>query len=251
MTGKPAALDNAAQLNIQRVSRKGSLSSYVADQLAELIKAGSISVGQKLPGENGLSEAFGVSRTVIREAVAHLKSLGLVATRRGVGTTVVRDTIPESTPVGEIRPSTVGDILHMLELRMEFEPAMAALAASRHDGDDRHRLLKVHTAFIKVCSDASLAQSEDYAFHYAVAAATGNPCFTAFYEQLRHRVIPRANLIDDEINPASTGAYLSRVEGEHTDILDAILARDPQMARETMYQHLNRARTMYAKFQDV
>ncbi|WP_455565505.1 FadR/GntR family transcriptional regulator [Modicisalibacter luteus] len=101
----------------------------------------------------------------------------------------------------------------MLELRMEFEPAMAALAASRHDGDDRHRLLKVHTAFIKVCSDASLAQSEDYAFHYAVAAATGNPCFTAFYEQLRHRVIPRANLIDDEINPASTGAYLSRVEG--------------------------------------
>ncbi|MFD2436701.1 FadR/GntR family transcriptional regulator [Modicisalibacter luteus] len=84
MTGKPAALDNAAQLNIQRVSRKGSLSSYVADQLAELIKAGSISVGQKLPGENGLSEAFGVSRTVIREAVAHLKSLGLVATRRGL-----------------------------------------------------------------------------------------------------------------------------------------------------------------------
>ncbi|WP_136068738.1 FadR/GntR family transcriptional regulator [Modicisalibacter radicis] len=250
MTGNPAALDNMGQLYVQPVPRKGSLSLHVAEQLEALIIAGSIPVGQKLPGENGLCDAFGVSRTVIREAIAHLKSLGLVATRRGVGTRVVRCAALDPMPAERIRPTTVEEILHVLELRMAVEPAAAALAATRHVSEGRRRLLEAHASFMHACK-VSQAREEDYAFHYAIAEATGNPCFTAFYEQLRHCVIPRANLIDDEINSASTEKYLSRVEGEHTAILEAILARDPQAAREKMYRHLNRARTMYAKFQSA
>lgn len=239
------------QLDIQQIPRKGSLSLHVAAQLEALITGGSLRVGQKLPGENGLCQSFGVSRTVIREAITHLKSLGLVATRRGVGTTVIRAAALEATPAKRIHPTTVEEILHVLELRMELEPAAARLAALRHNEEDRLRLLNTHTAFINACSESSLAREEDYAFHRAIASATGNPCFITFHEQLRHSVIPRANLIDDEINSTATGLYLSRVEGEHTAIIDAILARDSQAAHEKMYQHLNRARTMYAKFLDA
>jgi len=54
-----------------------------------------------------------------------------------------------------------------------------------------------------------------------------------------------------EINTAATDKYLARVEEEHTYILEAILTRDPEAAREMMFQHLNRARIMYAKYQEA
>lgn len=250
MADKSSSLENVAQLNVRRVVRSGSLALHVADQLEAMIGAGSIAVGQRLPGENRLCESFGVSRTVVREAIAHLKSLGLVATRRGVGTTVVRAAVPEAMPVEKVRPSTVEEILHILELRLEIEPAMAALAAERHGYEERLRLQSAHGSFMQACAAGSLAREEDYTFHHAIAEATGNPCFTTFYTKLRHSIIPRANLLDAEMNPTGTGKYLSKVEGEHTDIVEAILAREPQRARDMMLRHLNRAKSMYVAFHE-
>lgn len=249
MAGKTDVLTSVAPLNIQKLSREGSLSVHVADQLENLITSGSISVGQKLPTENGLCDAFGVSRTVIREAITHLKSLGLVETRRGVGTTVIRAATVEAMPAERISPTTVEDILHVLELRLNLEPAAAELAAQRHDDEDRRALQEKHASFIRARAEKSQARVEDYEFHYAIAAATKNPFFKAFYEQLSQSVIPRAKLLSIEINTAATDKYLARVEEEHTYILEAILARDPEAAREMMYQHLNRARNMYTKYQ--
>lgn len=251
MAGKPEKLATVAQLNVQKLSREGSLSLHVADQLEALITSGGITVGQKLPTENGLCESFGVSRTVIREAITHLKSLGLVETRRGVGTTVIRTSAVEAMPAERISPTTVEDILHVLELRLNIEPAAAELAAQRHDENDRRILQEKHDAFIRARREKTQARTEDYEFHYAIATATKNPFFKAFYEQLSQSVIPRAKLMSVEINTSSTDKYLARVEEEHTYILEAILARDPETAREMMYQHLNRARNMYAKFQEA
>ncbi|MGR4066257.1 FadR/GntR family transcriptional regulator [Billgrantia sp. C5P2] len=251
MAGKSVLKDDSKPLKVQKLSRQGSLSLHVADQLEALIVNGGISVGEKLPTENGLCEAFGVSRTVIREAITHLKSLGLVETRRGVGTTVLRSTIVEAMPAERISPTTVEDILHVLELRLNLEPAAAALAAERHDEEDRRILREKHAAFIEARAAKSQAREEDYGFHYAIAAATKNPFFKVFYEQLSQSVIPRAKLMSIEINTAATDKYLARVEEEHTYILEAILARDTEAAREMMYQHLNRARNMYAKYQEA
>ncbi|TDX30494.1 GntR family transcriptional regulator [Modicisalibacter xianhensis] len=251
MAGKSESPTAVAQLNVQKLSREGSLSLHVADQLETLITSGGITVGQKLPTENGLCESFGVSRTVIREAITHLKSLGLVETRRGVGTTVIRTSAVEAMPAERISPTTVEDILHVLELRLNLEPAAAELAARRHDENDRRILQEKHDAFIRARAEKTQARTEDYEFHYAIAAATKNPFFKAFYEQLSQSVIPRAKLMSVEINTAATDKYLARVEEEHTYILEAILARDPETAREMMYQHLNRARNMYAKFQEA
>ncbi|TBW52553.1 FadR family transcriptional regulator [Marinobacter halodurans] len=242
--------DETKGLNVQRVSREGSLSMYVADQLETLIVTGRIPVGEKLPTESGLCESFGVSRTVVREAVAHLKSLGLVETRRGVGSTVLRNTAPEAMPANRIRPTTVDDILHVLELRLNLEPAAAELAARRHTDEDKRILREKHAAFMQARARDGQARNEDFEFHCAIAAATHNPFFQSFYEQLSHGIIPRAKLMSIEINTSATHKYLARVEDEHADVLEAILARDGEAAREMMYQHLNRARNMYATFQE-
>lgn len=251
MAGKTDITADFKQLKVQKLSREGSLSLHVADQLEALIVNGGIGVGEKLPTENGLCDAFGVSRTVIREAITHLKSLGLVETRRGVGTTVLRATTVEAMPAKRISPTTVEDILHVLELRLNLEPAAAALAAERHDEEDRRILEDKHAAFLEARAAKSQARVEDYEFHYAIAVATKNPFFKVFYEQLSQGVIPRAKLMSIEIDTAATDKYLARVEEEHTYILEAILTRDPEAAREMMYQHLNRARIMYAKYQEA
>ena len=251
MAGKTDLTADFKQLKVQKLSREGSLSLHVADQLEALIVNGGIGVGEKLPTENGLCDAFGVSRTVIREAITHLKSLGLVETRRGVGTTVLRSTTVEAMPAKRISPTTVEDILHVLELRLNLEPAAAALAPERHDEQDRRILEDKHAAFLEARAAKSQARVEDYEFHYAIAVATKNPFFKVFYEQLSQGVIPRAKLMSIEIDTAATDKYLARVEEEHTYILEAILTRDPEAAREMMYQHLNRARIMYAKYQEA
>ncbi|WP_111496743.1 FadR/GntR family transcriptional regulator [Marinobacter bohaiensis] len=250
MTGKSDVTNGLWALNVQSVSRPGSLSIHVADQLEALIVNGEIPVGEKLPTESGLCDSFGVSRTVIREAITHLKSLGLVATRRGVGTTVLRNTALEAMPANRICPTTVEDILHVLELRLNLEPAAAELAALRHNDEDRRILRDRHEAFIRARAEHSQARTEDYEFHHAIASATHNPFFKSLYEQLSQSVIPRAKLMSIEINTSATDKYLSRVEDEHAAILDAILARDGEAARTMMHQHLNRAWHMYAKFQE-
>ncbi|GHC32366.1 FadR/GntR family transcriptional regulator [Aidingimonas halophila] len=240
-----------AQLDVQRVSREGSLSLHVADQLETLITQGKITVGNKLPTENSLCDSFGVSRTVIREAITHLKSLGLVETRRGVGTTVLRAAPIEAMPAERISATTVEDILHILELRLNLEPAAAELAAIRHDESDRLALRQRHDDFIRAYHEKSQARVEDYEFHYAIAIATKNPFFRLFYEQLSQSVIPRAKLMSVEINTESTEKYLERVVEEHAYILEAVLSRDAASAREMMLQHLTRARNMYAKYQEA
>ncbi|MDI5889956.1 FadR/GntR family transcriptional regulator [Halomonas rhizosphaerae] len=239
-----------ARLDVHKVAKQGSLSAHVADQLEALILEGKAKVGEKLPTESQLCDSFGVSRTVIREAITHLKSLGLVATRRGVGTTVLRSQAVEARPAERINPTTVEDILHVLELRLALEPAAAELAALRHDEADGRRLEEKHAAFLKACAEKSQARVEDYEFHHAITQATHNPAFTQLYEQLSPSSIPRAKLLSIDINPAAAARYLERVQEEHAFILEAILSRDAEAARETMFQHLNRSRNMYAQYQE-
>ncbi|SDK27409.1 FadR/GntR family transcriptional regulator [Billgrantia gudaonensis] len=239
-----------AGLKLNRVARQGSLSAHVADQLEALILEGKVKVGEKLPTESQLCDSFGVSRTVIREAMTHLKSLGLVATRRGVGTTVLRAEAVEARPAERISSTTVEDILHVLELRLAMEPAAAELAALRHDAEDRRRIEATHAAFVQAHAEQSLARVEDYEFHHAIARATHNPVFDQLYEQLSPSGIPRAKLLSIDINPAAAARYLERVQEEHAYILEAILARDAEAARETMFQHLNRSRNLYLQYQE-
>ncbi|MFG6666148.1 FadR/GntR family transcriptional regulator [Halomonas sp. HNIBRBA4712] len=233
---------------VNRVGQRGSLSVHVADQLETLIVEGKVAVGERLPTENSLCNSFGVSRTVIREAITHLKSLGLVETRRGVGTSVLRTSKIEALPARRINPTTVEDILHLLELRLAIEPAAAEHAARRYDSDDQARLEQQHQAFTSAFVARSQAREEDYLFHFAIAQASKNPFFQSFYEHWSQGVIPRAKLSNSEINPLSSQRYLERVQNEHVRILEAILKRDSKAAFKAMKQHLERARDTYAQY---
>lgn len=153
-------------------------------------------------------------------------------------------------PAKRIRPTTVEDILHVLELRLNLEPAAAALAAERHELADVDRLKESHQAFVKARQQRSQARNEDFDFHHAIAQATHNPFFPQALEQLDLSAIPRSKLASSEVNAESSVTYLKRVEAEHQDVLDAILSRQPDAARAAMARHLERARETYQQFKE-
>ena len=239
---------SSGQITIEKVARPGNLASHVAEQLEKMIVQGQIAVGDKLPTENNLCDMFGVSRTVIREAITQLKSLGLVETRRGVGTTVLRNQTSETFYAYSINPSAVEDILHILELRLSVETTAAELAALRHSEADLARMEQSMVDFDKAMQDGSLAREADFDFHYAIALATGNPFIRQFYEQFNKNIIPRAKIVNANLDHSATEEYLARVRQEHTAILDAIRARDTEGARKAMHNHLYRAYHLYEQY---
>ncbi len=250
MTSQNNLTTGTGEFQVQRVRQSGSLSSNVASQLENMLSQGKISVGQKLPTENALCDMFGVSRTVIREAITQLKSLGLVETKRGVGTTVLRNSPAETFYAHTINPTAVEDILHILELRLVVETAACELAAMRRDDDDMQRIEDSMRAFHAACAEHRMARKEDYEFHLNIAIASKNPFFKSFYEQFNKNIIPRTNIIDTNIDQAASEKYLKRIEDEHIAIFEAIKSQNAEGARAAMHQHLYRAYHLYEKYKN-
>ncbi|WP_213004167.1 FadR/GntR family transcriptional regulator [Parahaliea maris] len=233
---------------VESVGRKGSLSSQVAAQLEAMIRQGRIEVGHKLPTEAALCDMFAVSRTVVREAIANLKSLGLVETRRGVGTTVIAGEPRETFFTGGISATTVNDILDILELRLSVEVTAAGLAAVRRQETDLAQMASCLERFESAVARGGLARAEDLEFHCAIASATGNPLFVKFYELMNKSTIPRAQLVEEGIDWEPTARYLTEVNQEHRSIYQAVLNQDAESAERAMYDHLYRAFHMYEQY---
>lgn len=242
---------STASFQVERVARSESLALTVASQLETMITQSKILLGEKLPTENALCDMFGVSRTVIREAITQLKSLGLVETRRGVGTTVVRNQPAETYYAYTINPTAVEDILHILELRITFETRAAELAALRRDDQDIQTLEETLLAFDAALEKGEMARKEDYQFHYAIAKASKNPFFKQFYEQFNKNIIPRAKIVNSNLDPAAAEVYLARIREEHHEILQAIRSGNAEAARKAMHQHLYRAYHLYEKYRST
>ncbi|HEY9568698.1 MAG TPA: GntR family transcriptional regulator, partial [Thalassobaculum sp.] len=158
--------------------------------LAERIRSGELAPAEKLPTEQEMIAAFGVSRTVVREAIAALRAEGLVESRQGAGVFVVGDKRRRPFRIESGDAETVGGVLAIMELRRSIEIEAAGLAAERRTG---LQLAAIHQAV--EAFDAAIGSGDavaaDFEFHKAICQATGNPYFDSFLEFLGHHIIPR------------------------------------------------------------
>ncbi len=166
--------------------------------------------------------AMGVSRTVVREAVAALRAEGLVTTRQGVGAFVSDDAgrRPFRLALGGL-PS-IAEALDIMELRQSVEVEAAGLAAARALASARREIAAALTAIDLAIARGESAVDEDFAFHRAIAAATGNPQFPHFLEYLGHYIIPRQSIRVAAHRAEGQRAYLEMIQGEHRAICAAI-----------------------------
>ena len=225
--------------------RTSNLVEQVMTRLGTDIRGGRLMPGARLPTEQELTTTMGVSRTVVREAVAALRADGLVVTRRGSGAYVAAN--PTASPFRIAAPELdkIGDILDVMELRLAVEVEAAALAAERAS---RKQVAAIRTALRGI--DRALrsgdgAVAEDFAFHRAIAEATGNRQFPRFLAFLGGHVIPRQRVRLSTDTPADRRAYLERIQHEHGRIVAGISDEDPAEARRAMREHLTRSLERY------
>lgn len=223
--------------------RRGNLSSHVANALEEMIRNEELKVGDKMPTESELGQMFDVSRTVIREAVSHLKSLGVVESRRGVGAFIRRPHAGTSFLAQGLTPGTVKEILDLLEFRIPIEVEAAGLAARRRSDDDLAKLEDNLRRFADNIGD-ELAKREDFEFHRLIGIASRNPIYANFYDSLGDAMVPRTHVADLVIQSRIKG-YLDQVLDEHRRIHACIAEGDVEGARQAMRLHLSRSYELY------
>jgi GntR family transcriptional regulator, transcriptional repressor for pyruvate dehydrogenase complex len=217
------------------------------ERLAAEIGSGRVAPGARLPTEQELTAALGVSRTVIREAVAVLRAEGLVETRQGVGAFVVRDVQRRPFRIDPDELGSIGEVVQVMELRTGVEVEAAGIAAERSGAASRGRIAAAIKSIDAALTRGEAAIDEDFAFHQAIAAATGNPHFTRFLEFLGRFLIPRQSVRAAIRTGDDQRLYLQRIQTEHRAIADAIGKGDVSAARRTMRRHLLGSRQRYQR----
>jgi GntR family transcriptional regulator, transcriptional repressor for pyruvate dehydrogenase complex len=234
------------------MARRQLLSVEVAEDIRSSIHSGRFQPGTRLATENEFCKKYEVSRTVVREAIARLRSQGLVIPRHGIGVFVSAHNAARRFEVDWGSIQTLPETIALLELRLAVEVEAAGLCARRRT--------KVEASGIRQCMERAELQLQlsenpkyhyDFDFHLAIAKATRNPHFYQLLHFLRPIIVPRVRLSAfEEGRPRKDRTRTIQEEHGHEAIVAAIEARDERRARESMRAHLfnslQRLRTLAA-----
>jgi DNA-binding FadR family transcriptional regulator len=223
--------------NRESAGEKLSLVEDLAAKLRASILSGEFQVGAKLPSEPTLTAKYSISRTVVREAVAALRSDGLVEPRQGAGVFVVRNQTRFVLPFADIAAEKLSNIVEMMEFRVAVESEAAALAAARRSPAQEAKILEALDELDRAAIQGASTWPLDLEFHLTIARATSNPRFVEFLEILGRNAIPRARIASRE-DTNTSGSYYALLNAEHRRIASAISAHDQAEARLAMHTHL-------------
>ncbi len=224
--------------HIKTVVSGAHLSEQVAQAMAAEIRTGRQAVGDKLPTEAALAVQFAVSRTVVREAVSRLKSLGLVDSRQGSGM-YVKD--PGFSPLHFDARCALSKqaVIQMVEVRRALEAEVAALAATRRTPDDAQRIRLAMAALDGAVQAGGDGVNEDVQFHRVIADAAGNPFLIGTLSWLGQFL--RGATRVTRANEARRTDFVHQVQSEHEQIVLAIEAGDATAARQAATRHMDNA----------
>jgi GntR family transcriptional repressor for pyruvate dehydrogenase complex len=227
----------------EQVQREPRLSDKVADAILKTIVNHGLRPGEKLPSERELGEQFGVSRTVVREAVRALTAKGVIEVRSGSG-----------LRVAQVSPSAVSDAMSLLirgstalgydavhEVRQLIEIEIAGLAAERATDEDVELLREVCESMAEVLDDIPAAARADVEFHRTIAKITHNQLFLVVLDSVGDV------MLEIRRRTLSVGNRPTRGLRYHRRIYERIAARDSGGAREAMRAHLEESYQAWKK----
>ncbi len=215
------------------------LSTMVAESLAGTIRSGRLKPGAQLPTEAELCARYDVSRTVVREAVARLRSDGLVIPQQGRGMFVSQIPGGQNFTIPDEALRTLPETIALLELRLSVEVEAAGLCAERRTRGEVVAIRAMMERIDAEQQDPSTIQVHyDYDFHLAIAKAARNEFIYGFLSYLKPRIVPRLRL-GYVVDPALKDRYYAGIHGEHKAIVDAIDEQNDRAARKAMHRHLS------------
>lgn len=215
------------------------LSDRLAALLASRIESGELKPNDRLPTEQELAERHGVSRTVVREAVSRLKSMGMLISRQGSGVFVAPQAAARPLAFDPAVLHSLEAVVQVVEVRRALEGEVAALAARRATPEQLVAIQQALQAIDDAVARGGDGVDEDLLFHRCVAAATGNPQFNrllVFLEQYQ-----RDAMKVTRANEAMSAEFMEQVRQEHRDIAESITQRDADRARVAATRHMVKA----------
>ena len=204
----------------------------VAEQIAELIRAGEFLPGQRLPAERDLAKTLGVSRPVVREAMIALEIAGQVEVRIGAGA-FVRHKSVEPAP----RLDAGNSPSDVINARILIEGEICALASEKAGELELAAIAATVDQMTREYDAGRPWQSADLAFHVAIANATGNAALAGVVERLwQEQHSPVFELLSQRVNLSEN--WRATLSG-HEQIFAALLARKPEAAKSALRAHLS------------
>ncbi|MES2337954.1 MAG: FadR/GntR family transcriptional regulator [Pseudomonadota bacterium] len=231
-------------------TKAASLADDLVERFEEQIHSGDMPPGSRFPTEKTITEDFGVSRTVVREAFARLAARGLLESRRGSGAYVADGARYRAFQVTADEIREIEDVLRLLEMRMGFEVEMANLAAQRRTEDDLAQMRR-SLAAMDSSYDVDGSVAADAAFHAAIARATGNDYYVRFTDFLGVRMIPSRRLYLQDSSPETHQRYAQTINRDHEAIYAAIEAGDPSRARRAARRHMTKSIERYDRMRQA
>ncbi len=220
------------------VERESTLAQRVGGELEKVIVQSRFLPGERLPSERDLAERFGVSRTVVREAVRGLAAKGLLEVRAGSGT-IVR------APSAKLVVDSMSRLLSMsggepahrkvVEVRRVLEVEIAGLAARRRTGEDIERIQQILNTAEEQLDDPETFVETDVAFHATLARATHNELFPILLDSIAN-VMVQVRLLGLQVSGTPRRAL-----DHHRRIFRSVKAGDVAGARRAMDAHMDEA----------
>jgi GntR family transcriptional regulator, transcriptional repressor for pyruvate dehydrogenase complex len=216
-------------------ARRGTSAEEVITQLREMIHRGELRPGDRLPPERDLARILGVSRPTLRGGIRSLAAVGVLESRQGAGTFVVKSDGP---PALDSSPLRLLSSLHgftsaeMFEARQSLEMAVAGLAAGRATSEHMAQLSEEIAGMFASLDDPEQFLVHDMRFHQAVASASQNGILTSLMNMVA------TILFDVRSKTVKRAKDLKESAEMHRHIYRAIRARDAEAARDAMRNHL-------------
>jgi GntR family transcriptional repressor for pyruvate dehydrogenase complex len=211
----------------------------ITDELRRMIEAGLIRPGEKLSAIDQLAAKYRVGRSTVREALSHLKALGLVESRQGGGTYVRKPGLETNALPESLRHSNA-ELSQVLQVRKFLEVGAAELAAGRRTAEDVEKLGKLIVQMRDSVGSEELSLIYDANFHLAIAHASGNAILAAMMEHIFSTML--RTMKDSRMLWLSGGERetVGKLLGEHVKLFEAIRDKDAKRAAATMAKHIDR-----------
>ena len=218
--------------------RPKKISEEIVEQIKELISKGELKPGDRVPSERELASMLGVSRPSVREAIMVLGAMGFLEARQGGGT-FVRALTEASImdPLAKLVEQKDPELLRALaEVRMGLESWSAYLAAQRADDGDLAELRRIYAVMEKQAARGGWDSEVDAEFHYAITAASHNSLQMHVLDSI-HSIF-HATIQVALMEFYQQEGHLQKLLTHHREIMEAIAAHEPELARQKMMEHL-------------
>lgn len=219
--------------------QEGRLADRAYTAIVGIINEDDLAAGDRLPSEARLAELFGMSRSIVREALVRLAADGITEARRGAGSYVKRR--PSERLGSHVPMDGLAATLGTYEVRFVLEAEAARLAAQRRSDQQMDAIEAALEALRAALLSSAPAHDEDWLLHRAIAEATGNTAFVAIFDHLQEEVI-RILRAGVEISRSRPPEVIGAMMDEHDAIVEAIRAQDADGAALAMRWHLSQGR---------